>query len=166
MIAICVLSLLASGCAGGRRISLSYHPVGQQKAAAPLGVAVMKFGDRRTDKTTGQDVDRWMTGAMAAELSQAGLQVARGAVPPGTTVTVIGNVIDVRTEMSAGVKAMVKVDIIVKKEGQVILARQYAGGSSVPASTAASINDYQKALEAALQDAMMKAVPEILAAIQ
>jgi hypothetical protein len=179
--AICVCSLVVSGCASQRRISLDYQPIGQQKAAAPLTVAVMKFADRRADKTVGmisgpsmakmslvpsgeKDAGQWIAGAMAAELSQAGLQVT--VASPGTVVTIMGNVIDVNVRTNAGIKAVVTTDVIVITGGVAVLARQYTGSFSVAPSAAPTVDDCRGALESALQDAMKKAVPEVLAAIE
>jgi hypothetical protein len=180
---ICVSSLLVSGCAGEHSISLGYQPVGMQKAAVPLSVAVMKFADRRTNKTMGEidgifgmktslvlpkteNAGQWMAGAMAAELTQAGLQVTLGAVSPGTIVRIIGNVIEVHARMNDGIKAMVRADVIVMKDGMTVLAGNYTGQSAVAALAVHSADDYKRALESAMQNAMKKAVPDILAAIQ
>jgi hypothetical protein len=106
---------------------------------------------------------------VAAELSQAGLQVTQsaGPIPPDITIRIIGNIIEIHARMDAGIRATVRTDIIVTKDGAAVLARQYTGSSSVAVLVARpSADDYRRALEAALQDAMKNAVPEILANIQ
>jgi hypothetical protein len=182
---ICVFYLLASGCAGQRTVSLGYQPVGSQKAAAPIRVAVVKFTDRRTDKTMGeiaggfgtqtvlvlpasQDAGQWVTDAMVAELSQAGLQATQaiGAIPPSITIRITGNVLEIHARINDGIRATAKVDIIVTNSGMMVLAKQYTGQTSVKASSAPSADDYRRSLESAMQDAMKKATSDILATIQ
>lgn len=172
-----------SGCAfGNRYISLQYQPVTTLSVSIKQNVAIVKFTDTREKPELGemrnsftktadvlakdQDVGAWVANALSDELIKAGYNVQKfsDAAPSDAIVVISGSVPEAYVKMYMTYSGTVRVSVTVTKSGVVVLNKEYighAGGLALLCST----GDYENMLKRALQDIMIKMVPDIAKAI-
>ena len=181
LIGTAILLMLAS-CAGSvKRIDLSYTPdqIGPfPKANAVQEVIINKFRDSRTERQIGgalnyegtvfytveanNDVSAWVTGALAAELGNAGFKVVLGEdLSDPEKFVVAGNVADVS---AWGVLGNMRVTIQVMKGFKTLLNQTYNAAGKVPSDNV-YLTNYVKLYDLTLQDLLRKAIPQIIAAM-
>jgi uncharacterized lipoprotein YajG len=179
-----LLALLAvlnlAGCAfGDRKVTLGYQNTLTAKAAKPHVVTVQSFSEHRDRREVGrvrnaygmvtakvyaggQNVGAWVADALASELRAAGCNVVRDG--NGAT-SITGTVTDAFADVFFTINANVDATITVKRNGGVLLQKQFSGKNNAKVAWTASGHEYEEGLKRALQDLMEQAVPEILKAL-
>ena len=180
-----LLVLMAAACSGcgATRIDLRYQPIveGVQGSgrivvcdledARPDKPVVVKYRSPiytfRTIETGDGDVGKWVADALASELRKAGFDVTRCGMPPkgGSEPAVTGRVSVLRLEEWPPT-VTIRSELLVVQQGKAAINAQFSGNyTDVRATATADKSYFEQMVQAALQDLMIKAVPQIARSI-
>lgn len=180
-ILLVVLVLLLSGCAfTGRKLMLNYSVALPLVQKNNIAIKVEKFKDERTwSKTKVGDVKNgygmrcseiipqndvcvWITDALKAELTNAGYTVDSDMAANNTE----GSVLEVYTDAWMNYGGRIGLHVILKKDGEEVLTKDYSVQKNCGLNWAATTASYAKTLELTLQDVMKQIIPDINAVLQ
>ncbi len=165
-----------SGCAfGTRRPLLIYTPVSVHQPKNNIEVKVNSFEDKRTiTDTVGysrngygmrcakvvpeNSVTDWVTNALKAELTNAGYAVSDNE---NTANVIEGKAFDIFCDTFVTYEGRISLKLILKKNGTVVLEKDYSATKSGGLNWAATPASFAKTLEMTLQEVLKQALPDI-----
>jgi len=168
--------LLVSGCAfGTRRPYLDYQTTTPVKAQNNISISVDPLVDNRTwskekignvkngygmscaDIVPQNSVTEWIGNALKDELKNSGYNVVASGAPN----VVSGEVNDVFCDAYFSYTGRVGFHLFVKKEGNVLLDKNYAISKNTGVSMAATDQGYANTMKFTLQDSMKQVMDDI-----
>lgn len=169
--------LLLSGCAlGTRRPMLNYSIIFPSAAKNNIVVKVSDFNDERTwskakigDVKGGfgnrcgeiipqNSVTVWIKEALKKELNNAGYTISDDA---SVNNIIGGDVLEVYTDAYWNYGGRVRLKIVLKKDGEEVLAKEYSAEKNCGMQWAATAASFGKTMELTLQDVMKQVLPDI-----
>ena len=172
-----VLILIVSGCISGPiRPVLEYSLGSLSLGKNNIVIKVDKITDERTwskerigevnniygmtltDIIPQGSITDWVTDALKQELINAGYTLSNEA----SVVNVIGgSVLEVYTEARYNLGCIIRLDILLKKDGKDVFRKEYTAKIKRDPSWAAKPGSFNKILEITLQEVMKQAIPDI-----
>ncbi len=130
-----------------------------------VGTVRNGFGMRTADVIPTNSVSDWVTQAMQIELQHSGYTVATavsgGDSPPGQSVVVSGEILNVFCDMYFSYTGQVSLLTKVTKAGKEVLTKHYAGEGSAGIAWGATEESYAQSLALALASALKQFVSDL-----
>lgn len=181
VICLFVAVLMLDGCAfGTRRPMLNYSVIMPSAPKNNIAIKVAEFKDDRTwskekvgdvkngygmrcaDIVPQNSVTGWVTDALRKELVNAGFTVVENQEAANS---VDGTVLEVYTDAVFNYGGRVRLNVMLKKDGKLVLTKEYNAQSNCGMNFACTAKSYGVALETALQEVMKQVIPDISAAL-